>query len=195
MRKSRSSREVTRARIVETANALFRRFGYTKTSMAEIAAELKMSPANIYKFFPSKRALIEEGAECNMVEIQEELERIRDGKGEAIGKLEKIVRYLYGYHRKIFSKEKQIYQLVVDAYEEDWECIRDFREFFLEVVASIVREGVAGGEFSRAEASTAETLLDSLQWVVHPLLFPELDHKKVEGRVRAHIRFIEGALK
>ncbi len=49
----------TRARIIETAETLFRRLGYAKTAVADIAAELKMSPANVYRFFSSKNAIIE----------------------------------------------------------------------------------------------------------------------------------------
>ena len=46
--------EDTRARIMETAETLFRRLGYAKTTVADIASELGMSPANVYRFFPSK---------------------------------------------------------------------------------------------------------------------------------------------
>ena len=49
----------TRARIMETADALFRRIGFAKTAVADIAAELGMSPANVYRFFPSKNAIVE----------------------------------------------------------------------------------------------------------------------------------------
>src|SRR5215475_491692 len=49
----------TRGRIIETAEALFRRLGFAKTTVADIAAELKMSPANVYRFFPSKNAIVE----------------------------------------------------------------------------------------------------------------------------------------
>src|SRR2546426_12396514 len=37
----------TRARIMDTAEALFRRLGFAKTAVADIAAELKMSPAQV----------------------------------------------------------------------------------------------------------------------------------------------------
>src|ERR671932_577105 len=49
----------TRARIMEAAEALFRRIGFAKTAVADIAAELGMSPANIYRFFPSKNAIVQ----------------------------------------------------------------------------------------------------------------------------------------
>ena len=51
--------ETTRAEIVATAERLFRSLGYQKTAVADIARELGMSPANIYRFFPSKAAINE----------------------------------------------------------------------------------------------------------------------------------------
>ncbi|MCK1513866.1 helix-turn-helix transcriptional regulator [Bradyrhizobium sp. 190] len=45
-----------RARILEAAEKQFRRVGYHRTSVADIAAQLGMSPANIYRFFPSRDA-------------------------------------------------------------------------------------------------------------------------------------------
>jgi AcrR family transcriptional regulator len=41
-----------RARILEVAEEQFRRIGYHKTSVANIALELGMSRANVYRFFP-----------------------------------------------------------------------------------------------------------------------------------------------
>src|SRR5205823_14425365 len=48
-----------RARILEAAEEQFRRVGYHRTSVADIAAQLGMSPANIYRFFPSRDAINE----------------------------------------------------------------------------------------------------------------------------------------
>ena len=58
-----SRAEETRARIEETAERLFRVMGYQKTAVADIARELGMSPANVYRFFPSKSAINEAIAE------------------------------------------------------------------------------------------------------------------------------------
>ena len=49
--------EATRAAIVATAERLFRALGYQKTTVADIARDLHMSSANIYRFFPSKAAV------------------------------------------------------------------------------------------------------------------------------------------
>ena len=43
----------TRRKIVDTAERLFREIGYQKTTVADIAKALRMSSANVYRFFDS----------------------------------------------------------------------------------------------------------------------------------------------
>ncbi len=61
----------TRERIMATAEALFRRLGFAKTAVADIAAELRMSPANIYRFFDSKNAIVEAICRRCLAEVEE----------------------------------------------------------------------------------------------------------------------------
>src|SRR3954466_13232680 len=49
----------TRERILVVAERLFRQIGYQKTTVADIAKELRMSPANVYRFFDSKKSIHE----------------------------------------------------------------------------------------------------------------------------------------
>ncbi|WP_245455038.1 helix-turn-helix domain-containing protein [Mesorhizobium sp. M9A.F.Ca.ET.002.03.1.2] len=53
----RTDLDEVRARILEVAEEHFRRIGYHKTSMADIAPALGMSRANVYRFFPSRDAI------------------------------------------------------------------------------------------------------------------------------------------
>lgn len=46
---------LSRERILDVAEEHFRRIGYQKTSVADIASCLGMSSANIYRFFPRGR--------------------------------------------------------------------------------------------------------------------------------------------
>ncbi len=61
----------TRERIMETAETLFRRLGYAKTAVADIASELGMSPANVYRFFPSKTAIVQAICQRCLTELDE----------------------------------------------------------------------------------------------------------------------------
>ena len=51
---SEAVRQENVTRILDCAERLFRHYGYAKTTVADVAKELGMSTANIYRFFASK---------------------------------------------------------------------------------------------------------------------------------------------
>ena len=57
MRRPRRTGAETREAILATAERLFRARGFAAVSIADIAAELNMSPANVFKHFKSKLTL------------------------------------------------------------------------------------------------------------------------------------------
>ena len=54
-----SKEKDTHRQIVEVAERLFRQIGFQKTMVADIARELHMSPANVYRFFAAKSEINE----------------------------------------------------------------------------------------------------------------------------------------
>jgi len=60
----------TRNRILEVAERLFRQIGYQKTTVGDIAKEIRMSPANVYRFFESKKASHQAVAQGLMGEVE-----------------------------------------------------------------------------------------------------------------------------
>ena len=48
-----------RQAIIEAAERLYRKYGFQKTTVADIARELHMSPANVFRFFASKSEINE----------------------------------------------------------------------------------------------------------------------------------------
>src|SRR5262249_53536022 len=81
----------TRARIMDTAEALFRRLGFAKTAVADIAAELKMSPANVYRFFPSKNAIVEAICQRCLGELEDRAWAVARSRGPAAERIERLV--------------------------------------------------------------------------------------------------------
>ncbi|MBU6471386.1 MAG: TetR/AcrR family transcriptional regulator, partial [Alphaproteobacteria bacterium] len=51
--------DTVRGKIVEAAKKRFSHFGYSKTTMAEVASDCAMSPGNLYRFFPGKLDIAE----------------------------------------------------------------------------------------------------------------------------------------
>ena len=52
--------ESNEARLVEIAHAHVRKFGHARTTVVGVAADAGMTHANVYRYFPSKTALLDE---------------------------------------------------------------------------------------------------------------------------------------
>jgi len=59
-----------------------------KTAVADIAAELAMSPANVYRFFPSKSAIVEAICQRCLSELEEKAWAVARSKATAAGRVE-----------------------------------------------------------------------------------------------------------
>src|SRR5215469_2566152 len=81
----------TRERILVVAERLFRQIGYTKTTVADIAKELRMSPANVYRFFDSKKSIHEGVARRLMGEVEGAAAAIMDKPGPATERLRELL--------------------------------------------------------------------------------------------------------
>src|SRR6202790_1265273 len=89
----------TRARIIETADALFRRMGFAKTAVTDIAAELGMSPANVYRFFASKNAIVEAICQRHLGTMENEAWAIARSRAPAATRLERLFLGILSYYK------------------------------------------------------------------------------------------------
>ena len=190
-----SRRDQTRLRILHKADELFHRLGFYKTTVADIARELEMSPANIYKFFSSKEALVQAVAESNLSLFKATISKaLKEGKTSS-AKLKILATTIYQFHKNKFRSDHEMYRLMVAAHDEQWLCVLEFKAFLRCTLTDIIEEGIEAEEFSHLEASIeAEVLFDSLTWIINPLLMFELKNAQVTKRIDAQIRFFERAL-
>src|SRR4249920_1992702 len=85
----------TRERILVVAERLFREIGYQKTTVADIAKVLRMSPANVYRFFDSKKAIHEGVARSMMGGVEQAAEAIATSKGPAASRLRELLSTIH----------------------------------------------------------------------------------------------------
>src|SRR3981081_480665 len=110
----------TRGRIIVTAEALFRRLGFAKTTVADIAAELEMSPANVYRFFASKNAIVEAICKHCLSEVEEMAWTVARSKASGAERMERLILEILAYHKENFVSEQRVNELVVAAIEGSW---------------------------------------------------------------------------
>src|SRR5262245_16983297 len=107
----------TRARIIETAEALFRRMGFAKTAVADIAGELGMSRANVYRYFPSRNAIVEAICQRCLSELDEKAWGIARSRATAAARMDRLFLEIYTYHKDNLITEKRVHDMVLVAME------------------------------------------------------------------------------
>jgi AcrR family transcriptional regulator len=187
----------TRARIMDTAEALFRRLGYAKTAVADIAAELKMSPANVYRFFSSKNAIVEAICQRCLSELEDRAWTVARSRGSVAERIERLVLEILSYHKENLLTEQRVNDMVLAAIELSWEAIRVHKEHMRMVFESLLREGIEAGDFERVDPREISRLLFiSLVHFCHPVLVAEYlqDQEDLEGDARVTVRFLLRAI-
>ena len=187
----------TRARIMDTAEALFRRLGFAKTAVADIASELKMSPANVYRFFSSKNAIIEAICQRCLAELEDRAWAVARSRGLAAERIERLVLEILSYHKENLLTEQRVNDMVLAAIELSWGAIRAHKEHMRMVFESILREGVEAGEFEPINSrETSRLLMISLVHFCHPVLVAQYlqDQEDLETDARAAVRFLLRAI-
>jgi AcrR family transcriptional regulator len=187
----------TRERIMQAAEGLFRRLGFAKTAVADIAAELKMSPANVYRFFPSKSAIVEAICKRCLGEVEEKAWAVARSKAPAAQRLERLILDILAYHRENLVTEQRVNELVVAAIEDNWQTIRAHKDLLRNVAELILRDGIAAGEFEPVDPrETAELFMLSVTAFTHPLIVGQCveEGQDVEAQARASVRFLLRAI-
>ncbi|GJE03200.1 TetR/AcrR family transcriptional regulator [Methylobacterium isbiliense] len=138
-----------RCRILAIAERLFRDMGYRKTTVADIASVLRMSPGNVYRFFPSKKALNEAVADRLLGDIEAELERIvAQADVPAAERLRTFVAALHRMSEQQFTANRRMHEMVEVAMAESWEVIHRHIEGVDRLLCRLVAEGAQSGEFA-----------------------------------------------
>jgi AcrR family transcriptional regulator len=164
----------THARILETAERLFREIGYQKTTVADIAKALKMSPANVYRFFDSKRA-IHEAVACRLMGgVEQAATAIAARPGSPTVRLRELLMTVHFMNKERFVGDSKLHEMVAIAMEEDWKVCDAHLEFLGATIGQVIAEGMASGEFKAADPmTTALCVFSSMVRFFHPQIIAQ----------------------
>src|SRR4029078_7094961 len=182
---------------MDAAEALFRRLGFAKTAVADIAAELRMSPANVYRFFPSKNAIVEAICQRCLGELEKKAWAAARSRGSAAERIERLVLETLAYNKENHLTDQRVNDMVLAAIELSWGAIRAHKEHMRMIFESIVRDGVGTGEFeSTVPRETSRLLMLSLGQFCHPVLVAQSlqDREDPEADARHWVPFLLGAI-
>src|SRR5450631_2209491 len=137
----------TRERILVVAERLFREIGYQKTTVADIAKVLRMSPANVYRFFDSKKAIHEGVARGLMSGVEVAAQAIAAKRGPAAARLRELLTSVHRMNSERYVGDSKLHEMVAIAMEESWQVCVAHMEQITQTIGSVIAEGAGSGEF------------------------------------------------
>lgn len=155
--------------ILEIAADHIRRFGIERTTVTRIAGEAGMSHANVYRYYPSKTALIEQITADWLKPLETELRNIADAPDPAFDKLERIIFAIHRTYRDKLETDPNIFALFVAATEKGAGVARKHRHRIELEIQRTLDEGASGGVFEIRDLKKALLLVcDALHKFIHP---------------------------
>jgi AcrR family transcriptional regulator len=151
----------TQLRILLVAERLYAEIGFEKTTVADISRDLRMSPANVYRFFSSKASINEAVARrllCKMESCAEDAVR------QSLPAPEKLRAFLAAIEKANadrFLANPKLHDLVETAFNENWPVANDHVEKLTKVLTEIVSQGDREGDFQVGDCDLAAILVRS----------------------------------
>jgi len=173
--------DLKRNEIIETAERRFLDIGYNKTTMAEIADDLSMSAANLYRFFKSKQDIAAACAERCLGERGEGLSEIVTQQELTAG--EKLLAFVLEDIRYTHERESEpkVNELIAIVTREHKEIVLSKVDSLCDLIAEIIEQGNASGEFGVTDVrKTARAIHSSLTLFELPLFLPLFTKEEFE---------------
>jgi AcrR family transcriptional regulator len=176
-----------REQIIRAADEHFRRYGYNKTTVADLAKAIGVSSAYVYRFFESKQAIGEAVCAMTLARIDNLLLEIAGQPDSAANRLRSLYSCLAERGIELFFKERKLHDLVVAAVVNLWPPVLQHKAVMLEAARRIVSDGRASGEFERKTPidEICRAILETLEPFAHPMLLELKEPPELEASVAA----------
>lgn len=174
-RRPRRSAEETRRDILAKAEELFRERGFNAVAIADIASALNMSPANVFKHFSSKNALVD-AIGFGQIGVFERQICPLDKSHAPLDRLRHLARNLMEQHHQDLNKNPYVFEMILMTAKQDMKCGDYYKSVIAKLLAEIIRDGVEAGLYIATDIPVlAETVLHALTSVIHPVLIAQED--------------------
>jgi len=154
-------------KIIDYSEEKFFKDGFYKTTMDEVASELRMSKKTIYKFFPSKEDLVMAIAKHFMKKLKGKILPALNSDKNAIEKLGELITILAGVSDKISTKRMEEMKR---HFPSIWNEIDKFRtEMMFGNITKVINQGKKEGLFLDYPTSIIMNMLvASIRTIVNP---------------------------
>lgn len=147
--------------ILAVAERLFSQIGFQKTAVVDIARELHMSHANVYRFFSAKAEINEAVARRLLSQVEVLAANIAKRSGSPSQRLREFIAAIEKQNAQRFLENRKLHELVETAFNENWPIVHEHAQSLNDVLAEIISQGNDAGEFHAEDCELAAILVRS----------------------------------
>lgn len=189
--------EEARQLILDAAFERFGHYGYNKTTMAEIAQDVGMSAANLYRYFENKQEI---AAACANMCMSERIELLRQAVRQpsltAAQRLDNYVKTMLYHSHQAFSEEAKINEIVAFITHERADIVHQKIAAQRALIAEVLAYGNETGEFDVADViATAQAVHATLVLFDVPLFMSLYPLQEFEEKAKGVVNLLIQGLK
>ncbi len=189
--------EDIRVGILDAAEARFRVYGLNKTTMAEIAHDMGMSAANLYRYFRNKQDIAAACAQrCIDSQVDLLREVVRTSGLTAAEKLERCTLEMLRFTWETAHDQPRINELVNHVILEHSNIVHEKTRESCSLLAEVLAQGNESGEFEVADVmKTAETVYAALKMFHVPIFMSLYEFDELMLRARDVVSLLISGLR
>ena len=190
--------EPAEARLLHLAAEQLAREGAKRVTVVGVAEAAGLTHAAVYRYFPSKAALIDAVVTRWLKGVEAALAEIADAPDPADDKLERLIQALARAQRELMRADRHLFDVYCTATEASRAVVRKHRARRRQLVERVVDEGIATAKFDPRDRDRALAFIgDAAYRFIDPLavrLDTDMPQDVADARLAAVIRVILRAL-
>lgn len=187
---------LTRERIIEAAESVFRRFGPQKTNVVDVARALGVSHGSVYRHFPSKADLRDAVVEAWLKRTSDPLNAIAVSQMPADLRLRAWFEALLRAKREKLRGDPEMFSVSRAIFAEAREVVGMHIDLLVGQVETIIRDGVDAGVFAVADPrAAAQAMFDATARFHDPAHVAEWADPATDAAFDRVYRLLEQGLK
>jgi TetR/AcrR family transcriptional repressor of the ameABC operon len=194
VRRPRRKAEETREDILKAAETLFRERGISKSSIADIAQALGMSPANVFKHFNSKTILVDAICDRHIERMIGRFDTL-DDPAPAPKKLGVVVRRLMQAHLEDIRENPFFLEMIFLMTKTELNSGNHYRQLIESLFFDLVRDGVEAGVYHCRDCETVSRHASAaFASVLHPVFLANATEAELDERLRGIAELVNAGL-
>lgn len=188
--------ENIRTQILNAAETRFRTYGFGKTTMAEIATDIEMSTANLYRYYVNKMDIGSAMTKRCFKEREAALTEVIEQAGLSAGeRLEEFVLQLLKYMYNQFSHEPKISELVNVIVTKRPDLVQEQVTSDKQLIRMILQKGVESGDFIISDINeTAEFLQSAIVKFSSPFFMAMYPIEDLQRQAKGVVKLVLNGL-